>query len=118
MLKVGAYTVDLKGSLQQNLNMKLSGVEQGIPLSGGTPTEVSDGVKAIATRIDPLKQKLVLIARAEPTPEVDQAVTFLESKGIRVDRHPKFDDLPLKFGMCGAFDPSEDASPGGTTAPD
>lgn len=118
VLKVGPYTVDLKGSLQQNLNMKLSGEEQGVPLSGGNPAAVTDAVQAIAARIDPLKQKLVLITRNEPTPDLDQAVAFFASRGIRVDRHPKFDDLPLKFGMCGAFDQSEDASPGGATAPD
>lgn len=104
VLKVGAYTVDLKSSLQQNLNMRLASPEEDVPVSGDDQAEVANGVKAIATRIDPLKQKVVLIAREKSTPVVERTVAYFQSKGIRVDMHPKPDDLPLKFGMCGAFE--------------
>ena len=51
--------------------------------------------------MDPAKEKLVLIVRNGSTPELEQAIAFFAQKGIQVDLHPKPDDAPLKFGMCG-----------------
>jgi arabinogalactan endo-1,4-beta-galactosidase len=102
-LQVGPYAVDLKASLQQNLSMKLTGGSKGIPLAGERPIVITEGLKTIAARIDPMKEKLVLIVRDASTPGVEQAITFFEQEGIRVDVHPKPDGTPLKFGMCGEF---------------
>ena len=103
-LNVGAYRVDLKGSLMQNLNMALRPDAQGIPLAGPEP-DVTEALAALADGIDPARQKLVLVARNDPTPELDKAIAFFVQRGIPVEVHPKPDDKPLKFGMCGAFAP-------------
>ncbi|MBU1692684.1 MAG: arabinogalactan endo-1,4-beta-galactosidase [Verrucomicrobia bacterium] len=101
-LKVGSYAAHLKASLQQNLSLELMPGSEGISLVGEGPA-VTGGLKAIAAGINPTRMKLVLILRNDSTPEIKQAITFFEQKGIQVDVHPKHDEAPLKFGMCGAF---------------
>ena len=96
-LKVGAYRVNLKASLQQNLSLELAAGSQGIPLEG------TEGLKSIAAGIKPAIEKLVLIVRGDWTPETERALAYFSQQGIQVDVHPKLDDAPLKFGMCGAF---------------
>jgi len=101
-MKVGSYAVNLKASLQQNLNLALMAGSKGLPLAGDEPA-VAEGLKAIAAGINPKKEKLVLILRNESSPETEKAIAFFEQQGIRVDVHPLQDALPLRFGMCGAF---------------
>lgn len=102
-LQVGAYLVDLKASLQENLSLRLADATGGTALSAEKPPVLAEAVKAIADRMDPAKERLVLILRQEATPATDQVVAYFTQKGIRVDVHPKPDDAPLKFGMSGQF---------------
>lgn len=96
-LNVGAYAVNLKASLQQNLSLQL------LAGSLGTPLGETAGLKTLADGIDPTTEKVVLIARGDSTPGIEQTTAYLEKRGIQVSVHPKPDDSPLKFGMCGAF---------------
>jgi arabinogalactan endo-1,4-beta-galactosidase len=97
-LRVGGYAVNLKGSLQQNLNLDL--VEPGSGLSlGGEDADAS--WKSVVAQLDPHRQKLVLILRQEITPELRQAIHYFEQAGLQVELHPKAEGLPLKFGMSG-----------------
>jgi len=97
-LRVGGYAVNLKGSLQQNLNLDL--VEPGSGFSlGGEDADAS--WKSVVAQLDPLRQKLVLILRQEVTPELRQAIHNFEQTGLQVALHPKAERLSLKFGMSG-----------------
>jgi arabinogalactan endo-1,4-beta-galactosidase len=97
-LRVGGYAVNLKGSLQQNLNLDL--VEPGSGFSlGGEDADAS--WKSVVAQLDPLRQKLVLILRQEVTPELRQAIHNFEQTGLQVALHPKVERLSLKFGMSG-----------------
>ena len=96
-LKVGAYRVNLKASLQQNLSLELLADRPGIPLAG------TSGLENIAAGIKPATERIVLFVRGAPTPETERAAAFFSQRGLQVDVHPKPDDAPLKFGMCGAF---------------
>lgn len=100
VLRVGAYTVNLKASLQQNLSVTRAPGSVGVPLTGDDPA-----LDAIAKDLDPQRQRIVLIAREEPTPELRRAIARFEGQGFDVVLHPRVDDLPLRFGMCGAFAP-------------
>jgi hypothetical protein len=103
-LVVGGYAVRLRASLQQNLDLELTGAAVGLPLAGGEAGRSSEAVAALAASLDPRRQRVVLIVREEVTPVVEAAVAALERKGIRVDLHPWPADKPLKFGACGEFD--------------
>ena len=103
-LKVGPYQVDLKASLSQNLSLTLLPESQGLSLAADSP-ETIGSLAALAAGIDPVKEKLILILRNAPTPEVEQAIAFFKQQKIQVVVHPKPDKLPLKFGMPGAFAP-------------
>jgi hypothetical protein len=103
-LKVGPYQVDLKASLSQNLSLTLLPESQGLSLAADSP-ETIGSLAALAAGIDPAQEKLVLILRNAPTPEVEQAIAFFKQQKIQVVVHPKPDKLPLKFGMPGAFAP-------------
>ena len=100
VLEVDGYRVDLKGALSQNLNLTR------LPDNPGVALEAAD-LAVIAAGVDPARQQLVWFLREAPTPELDQAIAFFEQKGITVIRHPKAADKPLKFGMAGAFTPTE-----------
>lgn len=97
-LRVGGYAVNLKGSLQQNLNLDLVEPDSGFSL-GGEDADAS--WKSVVARLDPLRQKLVLILRQEVTPELRQAIHHFEQAGLQVELHPKAEGLSLKFGMSG-----------------
>ena len=102
-LRVGSYTVDLKASLQQNLSLELMAGSKGVPLAGTSLDVTTNGLKAIAAGMDPMKEKLVLIVRSNSAHGVEQAIAFFKQKGFQVDVHTKPDGTPLKFGMCGEF---------------
>ena len=102
-LRVGAYAVDPKGSLQQNLNLTLAPDSRGVPLGTNTATAARATLHAAAGPVDPANEKLVLIVRGEPAPTVDELAAYLRQGGLEVDVHPKPEGIPLKFGMCGAF---------------
>lgn len=102
-LRVGSYRVNLRASLMQNLSLERVAGSQGLPLAGHGP-KVTAALTAIAKKMDPEKDKLVLIARTDSASEINTVVEFFEMKGIQVDVHPMQDVAPLKFGMCGEFD--------------
>ncbi len=106
VLNVGAYRVDLKASLQQNLAMHRNAGTRGQPLAGETAANTISNLAALAAGIDPTKQKLILFLRGDRTPEVDQAIVFFERHGLQVDVHPLPEGARLKFGMSWAFDGS------------
>ena len=87
----------------QNLSLERVAGSQGLPLAGHGP-KVTAALTAIAKKMDPEKDKLVLIARTDSASEINTVVEFFEMKGIQVDVHPMQDVAPLKFGMCGEFD--------------
>lgn len=97
-LRVGGYAVNLKGSLQQNLNLDLVEPDSGFSL-GGEDADAS--WKSVVAQLDPHRQKLVLILRQETTPELRQAIHYFEQAGLQVELHPKAEGLSLKFGMSG-----------------
>ena len=97
-LRVGGYAVNLKGSLQQNLNLDLVEPDSGFSL-GGEDADAS--WKSVVAQLDPHRQKLVLILRQEVTPELRQAIHHFEQAGLQVELHPKAEGLSLKFGMSG-----------------
>ena len=97
VLHVDGYRVDLKGALSHNLNLTR------LPDNPGSSLAPAD-LDTMASGIDPSTQQLILFLRDLPTPELEQAIAFLEQKGIPVIRHPKTPEKPLKFGMYGAFD--------------
>lgn len=97
-LRVGGYAVNLKGSLQQNLNLDLVDPGYGLPLE---EKEAGAGWKTVSAQLDPHRQKLVLILRQEVTPELQQAIQCFEQAGLQVELHPRAEGLPLKFGMSG-----------------
>lgn len=104
VLNVAGYRVELKGALSQNLNLVRLPDNPGISLAAEMPpAKAGSAMEAIAARINPQTQQLVLILREDSTPELDKAIDALEHRGIQVTRHPKPDDKPLKFGLCGAF---------------
>ena len=96
-LRVGAYAVDPKGSLQQNLNLTLT------PDARGRPLDSEEARAAAAGPADPATDRLVVFVRGETTPAVDKLVARLRQQGREVVVHPKPEGIPLKFGMCGAF---------------
>ena len=100
-LNVGTYRVDLKASLQNNMNLSRLPGSAGLPLDPGN----ASALESLAGRLDPSTQKVVVFLRGRPMPGVEEAIAFFEQRGFEVCRHPKEDGAPLKFGMCGKFDP-------------
>ena len=107
VLNVAGYHVDLKGALSQNLNLTRLPEIPGAALDGDEATTFAV-LNAVLATIDRKRQQLVLFLRDAPTPELDNAIAYLERKGIEVIRHPRDPAKPLKFGLCGAFAPPEE----------
>ena len=104
VLNVAGYRVELKGALSQNLNLVRLPDNPGVSLSAtDAPAHARSAMDSIAATIDPLTQKIVLILRDDSTPELDEAIDAFQRRGIQVTVHPKPDEKPLKFGLCGAF---------------
>lgn len=104
-LLVGVHRVELKGALSQNLLLLLAPEAKGVPLppDGKAP---SRELEKLTSGLVPDKDLPVIFLRAEPTPEFESWVSSLEGRGFEVVIHQRNDDLPLRFGMCGAFAPS------------
>lgn len=104
VLNVAGYRIELKGALSQNLNLVRLPDNPGVSLpAADAPANARSALDAIAATLDPQTQKLVLILRDGSTPALDEAIDVFQRRGIQVTVHPKPDDKPLKFGLCGAF---------------
>jgi arabinogalactan endo-1,4-beta-galactosidase len=97
-LRVGAYDVNLKASLQQNLSLTRAADAAGVFLTAGQPD-----YRSLLAGASPATHRVVVFLRGEPTPECDRAVARIEEYGYEVIRHPCPDGPPLRFGLCGAF---------------
>lgn len=97
-MRVEAYSVNLKASLQQNLSVTRATDDGGVSIAVDNPDLAS-----LLAGLDPTRSRVVLIPRGETTPELQRVIARLEDGGYAVILHPRADELPLRFGMCGAF---------------
>lgn len=95
-LRVGAYAVNLKGSLTQNLKLDRASDEGGLDLAD--PEAVA---RDFAAGLDPEKERVILFVRETPAAGLDRTVALLRAKGIDVVLHPRAADQPLLFGLGG-----------------
>ena len=93
-LRVGAYRVDLKGSLQQNLRLARDPTAVGAVLDGADP---------LPAGFDPARERIVLFARGEAAAAAQGLANRIAGRGAEAVVHPVMDDAPLRFGMCGRF---------------
>lgn len=110
-LRVAGYQVNLKASLQQNLSLTRAPEATGVNINDN-PAAWPAGLSAALAGHDPGRERVVLILREPADPALEHAITWMEQRGYEVIRHPKFDDTPLRFGLCGAFTPERENRPG------
>ncbi len=99
-LRVGAYNIRLRSSLQHNMILELADDAVGRP--------VEDILQAAAAAPKPpvlpqFAQTLVLVARPDDRAAAEEIQAHLQETGQDVVLHIKADDAPIRFGMCGAF---------------
>ncbi len=97
-LLVDDYQVDLRGSLMNNLHLKLKDSPTGTTLKAQSAPNNEDLEKHFED-IDASTERLVIVVRSNSQELGEELAARLRKAGIDVVLHPKSDDSPLKFGL-------------------
>ncbi len=97
-LLVDGYQVELRGSLMNNLHLKLIDRDASSALAVH-PNLSKEDLQRYFHDIDPISQRLAIIVRSDSNESGQSLASKLREIGFEVNIHPKPDDLPLKFGM-------------------
>jgi hypothetical protein len=101
-LVVESFQVDLRGSSQQNLKLRLSENAKGIQLDL-TQRLLAASLRSTVDSIDHDDEKVVLFHRPKTMIPIERVAKPFEEAGIEVIVHPIDQDRPLQFGMSGRF---------------
>ncbi len=97
-LLVDAYQVDLRGSLMNNLHLKLQDSTTGTAIELRSVRK-SEDLERLFENIDAASQRLVIVVRSDSQELGEDLAARLRKAGMDVVLHPKSDDSPLKFGL-------------------
>jgi hypothetical protein len=97
-LVVEGYQVELRGSLMNNLHLKLLDRHASSALAMD-PNLSKDELQKYLHGIDSSSHRLAIIVRSDSSESGTLLASMLREIGFEVNMHPKSDDLPLKFGM-------------------
>lgn len=111
-LRVGTYQINLKSSLQNNICMTLADDARGMPIPDPA-APLKGALSDWISQLDPSAERVIILARNAPNEAADRLAGILRTHGLEADVHPLSDGVPLRFGMCGAFDSGETSQPDG-----